>query len=86
MYINPILVDKYLFSRRVPLPPILFGTFIAASYYYDSNKEANSDLTKVRGRCDKELSDFGKCLEKHNDQFNPCEEFLEAYKRCLQNK
>lgn len=90
MYINHVLIDKYLLPRRVLLPPIIFGTFVTASYLYNYEKEKKrgeeSDLTKVRGRCDKELTAFGHCLEKYNDQFSHCEEFLEAYKRCLQTK
>ncbi len=85
MYFNHIIVDKYLLPNyKIPksLPPILIGSIFAYTYVRDE-----LDLReKKHGKCDKELTDFGKCLDKYNDHFDACKEFLEAYKRCLQNK
>ena len=87
MYFNHILIDKYFFSPRkipLPVPPILLGSLLVYSIYSNRDRDLNDLRVKERGRCDQELMAFGKCLEKHSDQFEACSDLLEAYKRCLQ--
>ncbi len=90
MYINHVLIDKYLLPRRAISSPTMIGgvlfTGMIIKDYYD-----HKDLrTKERGRCDAELTRFGKCLEENPQligfDYKPCEEFLEAYKRCLRGE
>jgi hypothetical protein len=87
MYFNHVLIDRYLSSRRIPIPvpPIVIGTLMAYTYFKDGNKDYNDLRIKEHGKCHQELVDFGKCLEEHNDQFEPCRDLLEIYKKCLQN-
>ncbi len=92
MYINYLLIDKVL-SKNDVVKKCLLGTgLISTSYAIYKNSNVNDDLglgidlrIKEKGKCDKELVDFGNCLEKNNDNYDKCKDFLEAYKRCLQS-
>lgn len=80
MIIDKYLYSKYLYSQKVKTPLFFMGTIVTYSLLQD-----HLDLrVKERGKCDNELKRFGECLEKYNDKYEKCSEFLEEYKRCLQ--
>lgn len=78
-----MLIDRVIYKNNVLKKTLFAGTLFSSTYfmykYFDEN-----DLRIKEGRCDKELTDFGKCLEKSNDNSEKCLHLLEAYKRCLQ--
>ncbi len=92
MYTNYILIDTLLHRNNIFKKGLLGTTIITTAYFINKYNNVkiedviNNDLrVKEIGKCDKELNDFGKCLEEHNDNFDKCRNFLEAYKKCLQN-
>ncbi len=84
MNINYMLIDRLIYRNDIFKKSLFAGTLFSSIYvtykYYDNN-----DLREKIGRCDKELTAFGDCLEKYNDNSENCKHLLEAYKRCLQN-
>ncbi len=96
MNINYMLIDRLIYKNHIFKKSLISGTIIATSfltfkYMNDNNEDINNIYLndwkiKEKSRCDKELTDFGQCLEKYNDNFEKCTDFLEAYKRCLQQK
>jgi hypothetical protein len=87
-----MLIDRLIYKNDI-FKKSLFGatfisiTYIANKYLYKNEdiKDENDLIIKKVGRCDKELIDFGNCLEKYSDNSAKCTDLLEAYKRCLQN-
>ncbi len=87
-----MLIDKLIYKNDIFKKSLISGAIVATSYYtYNfANDENNyndfNDLRVKKSRCDKELTEFGQCLEKNNDNFEKCADLLMAYKRCLQKK
>ncbi len=90
MNINYILIDRLIYKNNILKKSLIPGAIIATSYFTynfsNDNQDEYNDLRPKKGKCDKELTDFGQCLEKNNDNFEKCTHLLEAYKRCLQQK
>ena len=84
MYSNYIIIDMLLHRNRVFKNTIIGGTLLTTAYFVNKYYNVNDLRVSEIGKCDKELSDFGKCLEDNNDNFDKCRNFLEAYKKCLQ--
>ncbi len=87
---NYILVDRLIYKNNIFKKSIITGSVIMASSYFtykyrDDSEEVN-DWRVKKSRCDKELTNFGQCLEKNNDNYDKCVDLLEAYKKCLQQK
>ncbi len=80
-----MLIDRVIYKNNVLKKTLFAGTLFTSTYfmykYFDEN-----DLRIKEGRCYKELTNFGQCLEKNNDNSEKCIDFLEAYKQCLQQK
>lgn len=83
MNINYMLIDRLMYRNDIFKKSLFAGTLFSSIYvtykYFDHH-----DLRVKEGRCDKELIEFGNCLEKNNDNSEKCTHLLEAYKRCLQ--
>ncbi len=90
MNINYILIDRLIYRNDIFKKSLISGAVIATSYFTykiaNDNQDEYNDLRPKKSRCDKELTDFGQCLEKYNDNFEKCADFLEVYKKCLQKK
>ena len=97
MNINYPMIESYFYRARYgvglinPLGILGIGVY---SYYMGKKSEKGdkgdkgdltTDLLEKRGRCDHELTAYGKCLETTGYCYLACERELEAYKRCLQN-
>ena len=80
MFVNYVLFDKF-FTYKQKSVPIIAGSIILYAMY--GNHKSDWSI-KETGRCDQELIDFGRCLEKYGDDSENCKDFLEAYRRCLQ--
>ena len=78
-----MLIDRLVYKNDIFKKTLFTGTLFSSLYlsyrYYNNN-----DLIMKEGRCDKELTAFGNCLEKYNDNSEKCNHLLEAYKKCLQ--
>ncbi len=89
MNINYMLIDRLIYKNNI-FKKSLIPAIIATSYFTynfsNDNKDEYNDLRPKKSRCDKELNDFGQCLEKYNDNSKKCTDLLEAYRRCLQQK
>ncbi len=84
-----MLIDKLIYKNDIFKKSLISTAIVATSYYtYNFTNDENNynDLRVKKSRCDKELTEFGQCLEKNNDNFEKCGHLLEAYKRCLQRK
>jgi hypothetical protein len=87
MNINYMLIDRLIYKNNIFRKSLIPATIIATSYFtYNFKEEEYNDLRPKKSRCDKELTEFGQCLEQNNDNFEKCTHLLEAYKRCLQRK
>ena len=89
MNINYMLIDRLIYKNDIFKKSLISGAIIATSYFtYNFSNDENdyNDLRVKKSRCDKELTAFGQCLEKNNDNFEKCADLLMAYKRCLQQK
>lgn len=82
-----MFIHKYFrMKQNVSISIMIVSGFLIGSVMKEYNDHKDLRI-KERGRCDAELTQFGKCLEDHPHlvrfDYKPCEEFLEAYKRCL---
>lgn len=80
-----MLIDKFVYKNdNIFKKSLIVGTFFSSIYlsYKYMNK---NDLRIKERRCNKELSDFGECFDKNNDNRDKCNNLLEAYRKCLQN-
>ncbi len=90
-----MMIDKLMYKNNIFKKSLISSAIVATSYYtYNFTNDENNfindennynDLRPKKSRCDKELTEFGNCLEKYNNS-EKCVHLLEAYKRCLQQK
>ncbi len=89
MNVNYMLIDRLIYKNNIFKKSLFGATFISIGYVADKFLYKNEDMNDLRikkeGRCDRELTEFGDCLEKYNDNSEKCKHLLEAYRKCLQN-